>query len=796
MFNLFKSVAQSGKPKHDKGPRPVTYESRHVHIPTDFLSGPSERPVTLYHVPFASSAVPEYEGCFAVTLDNVLTEQECRQLIQLAERSVVSEDEGEPWRPAMIAAGPGIEAPAPGYRESDRIVWDHQGLTDLVWERCCQADGLRDMLAVVNESNGVQPGEWKFSRVNERIRFLKYSKGNFFKPHCDGPYWYEADGKTFQTHYTLHLYLNDSAEYSPNSELVGGATSFLSRDRKRRIDVNPKAGSVLIFQHKRLLHEGATVQKGEKFTARMDILYDKDRRAADITTPGIRAAEHVLSTTGDQNFMQSLNHAGGASLRLSAADSSVTEYRFHSGVELLHHRINLKTPSVMEASSTAAAWLSFAVTAFGLGGLISQASAINEKMDPFHANRTAEYLGIWFQRQASFPWWRIARPPPVGPVVSGKLSEGFCGINDVHLVRVPLRPAGKAGWAIILSIIHVTKPNPGHSTSRNAAEKGFLSGNNENALVTSDVADEASWGFLEERPLVRHHSSACIMITRTTLITLMSLTNARAAFQYSDAAGFRAGYASYSGQWYITWPIGQEAFVKFAPHDSHSTSTDMYPLSFHKRVDRCVQMLSGIVCAPSADFQVGFCGRKPPGVYTLQHVSKGFPGAHGSRHLYNMMGGKVYEVDFMSVQKERAIIEQALDSLPWTSLSWSIHRGMRDILVAYAKPVMTAHRQELATLLKRACEEQPHLLDSRGWNPSFVRQNMGEMAASAILAGQGNSGDLVRVVTDIALALVGSWDISQLDQVVFWTRSTKKLDTQGVVALTKLFVLEWSNEFD
>ncbi|KEY72832.1 hypothetical protein S7711_04418 [Stachybotrys chartarum IBT 7711] len=587
MFNLFKSVAQSGKPKHDKGPRPVTYESRHVHIPTDFLSGPSERPVTLYHVPFASSAVPEYEGCFAVTLDNVLTEQECRQLIQLAERSVVSEDEGEPWRPAMIAAGPGIEAPAPGYRESDRIVWDHQGLTDLVWERCCQADGLRDMLAVVNESNGVQPGEWKFSRVNERIRFLKYSKGNFFKPHCDGPYWYEADGKTFQTHYTLHLYLNDSAEYSSNSELVGGATSFLSRDRKRRIDVNPKAGSVLIFQHKRLLHEGATVQKGEKFTARMDILYEwveqrgntnqilpatisktslwkeqedgpdegtnsEDRRAADITTPGIRAAEHVLSTTGDQNFMQSLNHAGGASLRLSAAGSSVTEYRFHSGVELLHHRINLKTPSVMEASSTAAAWLSFAVTAFGLGGLISQASAINEKMDPFHANRTAEYLGIWFQRQASFPWWRIARPPPVGPVVSGKLSEGFCGINDVHLVRVPLRPAGKAGWAIILSIIHVTKPNPGHSTSSNAAEKGFLSGNNENALVTSDVADEASWGFLEERPLVRHHSSACIMITRTTLITLMSLTNARAAFQYSDAAGFRAGYASYSGQWYIT----------------------------------------------------------------------------------------------------------------------------------------------------------------------------------------------------------------------------------------------------
>ncbi|KAK4980716.1 hypothetical protein LTR42_001025 [Elasticomyces elasticus] len=50
----------------------------------------------------------------------------------------------------------------------------------------------------------------------------------------------------------------------------------------------------------------------------------------------------------------------------------------------------------MEASSTVAAWLSFGATAFGLGSLISQANAINDKLDPFHANRTVEYLGmVW-----------------------------------------------------------------------------------------------------------------------------------------------------------------------------------------------------------------------------------------------------------------------------------------------------------------------------------------------------------------------------------------------------------------
>ena len=54
---------------------------------------------------------------------------------------------------------------------------------------------------------------------------------------------------------------------------MGGATAFLSRDRKRRVDVNPQMGSVLIFQHEGLLHEGAEVKEGVKYTMRTDILY-------------------------------------------------------------------------------------------------------------------------------------------------------------------------------------------------------------------------------------------------------------------------------------------------------------------------------------------------------------------------------------------------------------------------------------------------------------------------------------------------------------------------------------------
>ncbi|KAF2115759.1 hypothetical protein BDV96DRAFT_55630 [Lophiotrema nucula] len=484
-----------------------------------------------------------------------------------------------------------------------------------------------------------------------------------------------------------------------------------------------------------------------------------------------------------------------------------------------------------ETSSTVAGWLSFAVTTVGLGSLITQASAINEKMDPFHANRSAEYLGIWFQRQTAFPWWKIGKPPPQGPIIVAKLDEGFCGTNVIHASRVPLTAPGMAGWTVLLAILHPEAPSPPHSSTISLAESAEKAST---ATTTTEIspasAKSTNWHFLVQRPLVRHRSSACIQISRTSLITLMILTNARPVFQYSDAAGFRAGYGSYSGQWYITWPIGQDAFVSFAAHDSHKASTDVYPLSFVQRVDRCVQMLAGVVSG--SGLQVAFCGRKPPGRWVLEYAAKGFPGAHGSRHLYNMMGGKVYEVDFLFARnyereakyappednsfpvitlpstekgrdvfmtiptKEEEIIKHTLDCLPWTSLSWSIHRGMRDILVAYAKPVMDKHRQALAQIPKDTIKTKPHKLDARGWNPQFVRENMGDMAASAILAGSGNSGDLVRVVTDIVLVSVGIDEMAALDECHWWRENTDELTPAGVVALTKLFVLEWSNEFD
>lgn len=93
--------------------------------------------------------------------------------------------------------------------------------------------------------------------------------------HCDGHFSEEVGGKQLKTFFTLHLYLNDSvAEAGEEAELVGGATSFVSNYGSRKVDVDPKAGRVLIFQHRGLNHAGDDVVEGIKYTMRAEIMYE------------------------------------------------------------------------------------------------------------------------------------------------------------------------------------------------------------------------------------------------------------------------------------------------------------------------------------------------------------------------------------------------------------------------------------------------------------------------------------------------------------------------------------------
>lgn len=320
------------------------YTSLAVPIPPLFLSPlPSASEITVKRIDFANSPIPGYKNNYAVVLDNVLSQEECDELIRMVEMSAgahgnhvasgVSEQEcqeygrgEEPpnngWRVAMVNAGRNREVLAIDYRNSDRIIWDDKEVTTRLWNRVLQGKGMKEYFGVLDGKeylaaigpSATRKGErWVVTEqgLNERMRFLKYGPAQYFKgsflhfdfnhtrlailpcgcemsmrglhkqtEHCDGTY--ETPDGSQRSFYTYHLYLNDSAQafgIQPGSEwddpslLRGGATTFWSGDLRKRIDVDPKAGRVLIFQHRGLLHSGDEVVQGVKYTMRSDLMF-------------------------------------------------------------------------------------------------------------------------------------------------------------------------------------------------------------------------------------------------------------------------------------------------------------------------------------------------------------------------------------------------------------------------------------------------------------------------------------------------------------------------------------------
>jgi hypothetical protein len=188
-------------PKHNR-PIQTNYISAPVPLPPSFLSSttlpPDARPITATPIPWPSTPLPEYAGLYAVVLDHVLSPSECAALLALAEASVPAPGEpgselrrgpDDPWGPALVNVGRGFEVLEQGYRNGDRIVWDCQEVVDRLWARCLAAGpGFRERFAEVGGAEKDVTGRveaegarWVFVRVNERMRFLRYGKGGFFR---------------------------------------------------------------------------------------------------------------------------------------------------------------------------------------------------------------------------------------------------------------------------------------------------------------------------------------------------------------------------------------------------------------------------------------------------------------------------------------------------------------------------------------------------------------------------------------------------------------------------------------
>ena len=243
-------------------------------LPPGFLSKPSPN-ISYQKVDFTKTTIPEYNGLNAFIIEDALSKSECATLIQAAE----STNNGV-WEPAMVNVGMGQQELIPDVRDCGRIILDSQAIADLIWSHV-KALMLPHMEFLTNapKITGLGPAKrgetFQMTRPNERMRFLKYGAGQYFKPHCDG--CYETPDGSERSYYTLHLYLNESDSDSEEGRLEGGATIFhYYHDlHEAQYKVEPKVGRVLIFQHKGLIHSGGDVLGGIKMTLRTDLMFKK-----------------------------------------------------------------------------------------------------------------------------------------------------------------------------------------------------------------------------------------------------------------------------------------------------------------------------------------------------------------------------------------------------------------------------------------------------------------------------------------------------------------------------------------
>lgn len=148
-------------------------------VPKDFLSGPGPK-IEKSDVEFRYTELPEYEGRYATILDKVFTKSECDILVQAAE----AQSNGT-WEQALINVGGGEQALITDSRDCGRIIWDDKDVVEKIWSRVkdsvLEIEYLKRMPRVTGNMIALLGETWKMTRLNERMRFLKYGEGQYFK---------------------------------------------------------------------------------------------------------------------------------------------------------------------------------------------------------------------------------------------------------------------------------------------------------------------------------------------------------------------------------------------------------------------------------------------------------------------------------------------------------------------------------------------------------------------------------------------------------------------------------------
>jgi leukotriene-A4 hydrolase len=225
----------------------------------------------------------------AIVLKNVLSSEECRELIEGIEKRT---DRGYSfWSSDDTSATSRINdsksSSTSMFRNSDTVEVRSKEIAENLWKRVRKF--ILDEELVIDEDHPLHEsgleGKWKANGINDHLLFNKYVGKGHFSPHTDGATVESFNRRSF---YSVLVYLNTCKE--------GGETSLFYNQPKEsslsHFDVDEQSryrwpkdwigdaakcerGSVLIFRQE-IVHEGAPVgENALKIIIRTDVMYER-----------------------------------------------------------------------------------------------------------------------------------------------------------------------------------------------------------------------------------------------------------------------------------------------------------------------------------------------------------------------------------------------------------------------------------------------------------------------------------------------------------------------------------------
>jgi len=175
-------------------------------------------------------------------------------------------------------------------RENWHRTWDDDELAAILWSKLKPfvptdlSYFLRLPALIIRSNQYLQkdPHSWHPSGICPHVRFYKYERDHFMRPHFDGTMYREdtRDGSTFvqQTFLSVLVYLNDDYE--------GGSLRFwddntrwaeaVNDNAPPKFEVRPHCGDAIIMISENL-HECTRITRGVKYVLRTDVLYERPK---------------------------------------------------------------------------------------------------------------------------------------------------------------------------------------------------------------------------------------------------------------------------------------------------------------------------------------------------------------------------------------------------------------------------------------------------------------------------------------------------------------------------------------